>query len=71
MSFEQYGNVIFHHDTSPAAEREAQEWFLGVWDQIVVNGSEVRNYAALGTWWHLGASIFLIENVGQCPPNSR
>ena len=55
--FTKYGNATLHHDRYRCAEREAQENFLGVWDQIGVNGSEVRNYAALSTWWHLRASV--------------
>ena len=55
--FMKYGNAEFHHDTYRNAERGAQEEFSGVWDQLTVNGSEVRNYAALGTWWKLRASL--------------
>lgn len=28
-----------------------------MWDQVGVNGSEMRNYATLGAWWTLGAQI--------------
>ncbi|MEM1204389.1 MAG: thermonuclease family protein [Acidobacteriota bacterium] len=55
--FCKYGNAVFHHDAYRAAEREAQASRLGVWDQIAVNGSEIRNYAALGTWWQLRARL--------------
>lgn len=57
--FVKYGNAEFaeHHQRYQQAEREAQSQHIGVWDQIAVNGSEMRNYAALGTWWLLRASI--------------
>lgn len=57
--FVKYGNAPFadHHRRYQQAEREAQGKHIGVWDQINVNGSEIRNYAALGTWWKLRASI--------------
>ena len=28
-----------------------------MWDQLTVNGSEARNYALLGVWWHLRAGL--------------
>lgn len=57
--FVKYGNANFtsKHDAYRAAERGAQRAHIGVWDQVAVNGSEIRNYAALGTWWQLRASI--------------
>lgn len=55
--FTKYGNAEFHHDKYRDAERRAQQQHIGVWDQITVNGSEMRNYAALGAWWDLRASI--------------
>jgi micrococcal nuclease len=55
--FTKYGNAVFHHDTYRDAERRAQQQHIGVWDQIAANGSEMRNYAALGAWWDLRASI--------------
>ena len=57
--FVKYGNASFseNHQRYQAAERIAQQQNIGVWNQLAVNGSEVRNYAALGTWWHLRASI--------------
>ncbi len=57
--FVKYGNAQFagHHERYVEAEREAQRRRLGVWDQTTVNGVEIRNYAALGTWWQLRASI--------------
>ena len=45
------------HARYDAAEREAQSQHIGVWNQIAVNGSEIRNYAALVTWWRLRAEI--------------
>ena len=57
--FVKYGNAQFagHHLRYVEAEREAQRRRLGVWDQTTVNGVEIRNYAALVTWWQLRASI--------------
>ncbi len=57
--FNKYGNAVFagHVERYVAAERDAQAQHVGVWDQIAVNGSEIRNYAALKTWWNLRASI--------------
>ncbi|MCG8341783.1 MAG: thermonuclease family protein [Chlorobiales bacterium] len=57
--FMKYGNAQWEdlHKKYQIAEREAQIETLGVWDQIGVNGSEIRNYAALGTWWKLRAEI--------------
>lgn len=57
--FVKYGNARFadHHLRYRAAEQQAQRAHLGVWDQVTVNGSERRNYAALGTWWNLRARI--------------
>lgn len=55
--FTKYGNAVFHHDLYRDAERVAQQQHIGVWDQITVNGAEMRNYAALGAWWDLRASI--------------
>ena len=57
--FTKYGNAQFegHHNKFQLAEREAQINNLGIWDQIAVNGSEIRNYAALGTWWKLRAEL--------------
>lgn len=45
------------HAIYDAADREAQSKHIGVWNQIAVNGSEIRNYAALGTWWQLRGEI--------------
>ena len=57
--FMKYGNAWFsgHHRRYVAAELAAQRDHLGVWDQVGVNGSEMRNYAALGTWWRLRARV--------------
>ena len=55
--FVKYGNADFHHDRYRAAEREAQQRGIKVWNQIEENGSEIRNYAALGTWWALRARV--------------
>ena len=57
--FMKYGNAELEdlHRKYQLAEREAQTETLGVWDQIEVNGSEIRNYAALGTWWKLRAEV--------------
>ncbi len=57
--FVKYGNAQFagHHLRFVEAERAAQRRRLGVWDQTTVNGVEIRNYAALVTWWQLRASI--------------
>ena len=57
--FSKYGFAEFEHLHSSYvdAERAAQADHLGVWDQITHNGSEMRNYAALCTWWELRARI--------------
>ncbi len=57
--FVKYGNAAFtsHHLRYTQAEITAQRAKAGVWDQVSVNGSELRNYAALGTWWKLRASV--------------
>lgn len=57
--FMKYGHAVFsdHHRRYSAAETEAQIAQLGVWNQLEVNGSEMRNYAALGTWWRLRARV--------------
>lgn len=63
--FVKYGNAVFaeNHQRYRAAARIAQQQNIGVWNQLAVNGSEVRNYAALTTWWQLRASI--IEEYRQ------
>jgi micrococcal nuclease len=57
--FVKYGRAPFaDHDRAYAeAERAAQAAGAGLWDQLAVNGSEMRNYAALGVWWQLRAQI--------------
>ncbi len=57
--FMKYGHAQFsqNHRRYVAAEQAAQGAHLGVWDQLGVNGSEMRNYAALGTWWRLRARV--------------
>lgn len=57
--FCKYGNVRTkdYHRRYLAAERLAQGLRAGLWDQVAVNGSEQRNYAALGTWWALRAEV--------------
>lgn len=57
--FNKYGNAEFesHHRRYTLAERAAQMEERGVWDQETVNGRVIRNYAALGTWWNLRATI--------------
>lgn len=57
--FTKYGNASFedHHERYRTAERSAQAEFVGIWDQIGENGSEIRNYAALSTWWSMRAQV--------------
>lgn len=57
--FNKYGNANFpgHHARYVAAERAAQVDNIGVWDQLTVNGSVVRNYPALQVWWNLRAKL--------------
>ncbi|HEX2035382.1 MAG TPA: thermonuclease family protein [Chloroflexota bacterium] len=57
--FVKYGNVPFaeYHRAYMQAERVAQAAQAGLWDQIRVNGAEMRNYAALGVWWHTRALV--------------
>ena len=52
-----YAALAENHQRYIVAERTAQQNHLGVWDQVGENGSEVRNYAALGTWWRLRAEV--------------
>ncbi|MEO1428523.1 MAG: thermonuclease family protein [Cyanobacteria bacterium J06632_19] len=52
-----YAALADNHERYMQAEKEAQIANRGVWNQIEVNGSEVRNYAALGVWWYLRAEI--------------
>jgi micrococcal nuclease len=57
--FNKYGHAEFasRHDRYVAAEQAAQAAHVGVWDQITVNGSDMRNYATLGAWWSLRAEL--------------
>ncbi|WP_120631570.1 thermonuclease family protein [Ruegeria sp. EL01] len=57
--FQKYGYAEFAHlhDRYRDAERRAQTDKLGIWDQIANNGSVMRNYAPLTTWWDLRARI--------------
>lgn len=57
--FTKYGNANFddNHHRYRCAEREAQMANIGVWNQILVNGEERRNYASLSTWWNLRAML--------------
>ena len=57
--FMKYGYAALpeNHERYMEAEKEAQIANRGVWNQIEVNGSEVRNYAELGVWWYLRAEI--------------
>ena len=52
-----YANFTEHHQRYLKAEEAAQRQNLGLWDQIAVNGREIRNYALLGIWWQLRAEI--------------
>ncbi len=63
--FTKYGFADFagHHARYRAAQRQAQVADIGVWNQIAVNGSEMRNYALLGVWWDLRGE--LIEDYRQ------
>lgn len=45
------------HSRYIAAERLAQTEGLGIWDQITNNGSVMRDYASLCTWWELRGRI--------------
>lgn len=57
--FSKYGYAEWPelHTRYEKAERDAQASNVGVWDQIKVNGSVMRNYALLGTWWDLRARL--------------
>ena len=52
-----YAALPDNHERYLQAEKEAQISNLGVWNQVEVNGSEVRNYGRLGVWWYLRAEI--------------
>ncbi|BAY82659.1 putative staphylococcal nuclease domain [Calothrix parasitica NIES-267] len=57
--FMKYGYAALpdNHERYMQAEKEAQIANRGIWNQIEVNGSQVRNYARLGVWWYLRAEI--------------
>ena len=57
--FVKYGYAEFaaNHKAYTNAEVAAQKENKGLWDQISVNGSEMRNYPLLSVWWHLRAQI--------------
>lgn len=57
--FNKYGNAVFssHHRRYQRAERAAQRDNIGVWNQIAVNGSVIRDYPKLTAWWTLRADI--------------
>jgi micrococcal nuclease len=57
--FNKYGHADFasRHRRYVVSERAAQAAHIGVWDQVTVNGSEMRNYATLGAWWSLRAAL--------------
>lgn len=57
--FMKYGYAALpdNHERYMQAEKDAQIANRGIWNQIEVNGSEVRNYAQLGVWWYLRAEI--------------
>lgn len=52
-----YAHFALHHQRYIDAERRAQIANSGIWDQINNNGSQLRDYAALTTWWDLRARI--------------
>ncbi len=55
--FTKYGYAAFqvNHERYREAEREAQANGRGVWDQLAVNGAEMRDYHGLSAWWALRA----------------
>ncbi|MEO0664442.1 MAG: thermonuclease family protein [Pseudomonadota bacterium] len=57
--FQKYGYAHFQarHTRYVDAERAAQAEARGVWDQLRFNGSVMRAYAPLCTWWDLRARI--------------
>ncbi len=72
--FTKYGYAAFieNHQRYITAERDAQQAFRGVWNQIAVNGSEIRNYARLSVWWTLRAEIIQqyrqVKTANPCEP---
>ncbi|MDX8353906.1 thermonuclease family protein [Cognatiyoonia sp. IB215182] len=45
------------HARYTGAERQAQSAGLGIWDQIANNGSVLRDYGFLSSWWELRGRI--------------
>jgi micrococcal nuclease len=50
-----YSNIVENHIRYQAAERRAQAMDAGIWNQVERNGSQLRNYKSLRTWWILRA----------------
>lgn len=63
--FTKYGYAHFdtHDRRYREAERQAQADAVGVWNQLAVNGAEMRDYGALCAWWELRAET--IETFRQ------
>ncbi|KZN22467.1 hypothetical protein A4G99_19855 [Haladaptatus sp. R4] len=57
--FTKYGYAVFddHHRRYRDAEQNAQADDIGVWNQSKVNGSVMREYEPLRSWWTLRAEI--------------
>jgi micrococcal nuclease len=57
--FTKYGYAAFpdHHARYVEAERRAQAENLGVWNQLEVNGAEMRDYDRLSSWWTLRGEV--------------
>lgn len=57
--FTKYGYAEFddHHRRYREAERQAQANAAGLWDQLAVNGAEMRDYDSLCPWWELRAEV--------------
>ncbi|WP_306052965.1 thermonuclease family protein [Natronococcus wangiae] len=57
--FTKYGYAHFdtHDRRYREAERRAQADAIGVWNQLQVNGAEMRDYGSLSAWWELRAEI--------------
>ena len=74
--FSKYGYASFeeNHSRYQTAEITAQINNIGVWNQIEVNGSELRNYAQLSVWWNLRAAVidqYRLKKVNQGIYNTR
>jgi micrococcal nuclease len=57
--FTKYGFASFtlNNERYMKAESLAQMAYVGVWNQVLVNGQILRNYPLLSTWWNLRASL--------------